>query len=64
MLLPIELLAVCMAYFQLRSQGYFKSQPLKNDGKWRFSMLDVLVFSTMAAAIVIYVRNVFSNATH
>jgi hypothetical protein len=56
-LLPVELFAVCMAYWQLRSQGYFKSGPLSPDGRWRFSMLDLLVFCTAVAAIAAFVKN-------
>jgi len=56
-LYPVELFAVCMAYFQLRSQGYFKSRPLKADGRWRFSLLDLLVFCTTVAAIMVFIRN-------
>jgi hypothetical protein len=57
LLWPTELIAVCMAYFQLRSQGYFKSGPLKPDGKWRFSILDLLVVCTIFAAVVVFMRN-------
>ena len=51
LLLPGELLAVCMAYFQLRSQGYFLGN---KDKKGRFTLRDLLVFFTLIVAVVAF----------
>jgi hypothetical protein len=52
-LLPsVALWGACLAYFQLRSQGYFKSSSSNVGRKGRFTLRDLLVFSTLIVAVV------------
>jgi hypothetical protein len=52
LLLPVVLMSLCMAYFQLKSQGYHASSSSSAGGKGRFSTRDLLVFCTLVVAIV------------
>jgi hypothetical protein len=49
LLLPIVLVATSMAYFQLRSQGYFSSDTSR---KGRFTLRDLLVFFALIVAVI------------